>query len=273
MSHKFSQHSLTHFYATHDHTRNPCSRIFTLRTYLHATSHLALNLSHLLTISRAQFRRRSYAGDGGDFTLRTKRFAEEADQRRRLGQDRTLHPRPRRQRPIHGRHLRVSAVIVSSKKLMVAQQIAMTMAASMKWPSILIGSPVERGKLSRDQSYQNGNRGFKNKGTHCALPSETVLILWLTMPSVRVRLVYLIIPILSFSQQCRQSLSAMLVAKAAEEDASDKSGEKTTKGKKSIANHADDPIPFTQLLSKLDLGGGTENLFEITLSQVRRLYL
>merc|ERR1712002_334868 len=47
----------------------------------------------------------------------------------------------------------------------------------------------------------------------------------------------------------------------------DKSGDKSVKGKKSIASHADDPIPFTQLLSKLDLGGGTENLFEITLSQ------
>jgi len=70
-----------------------------------------------------------------------------------------------------------------------------------------------------------------------------------------------------FGQQCRQSLSAMLAAKAAEEEASDKSGDKSSKGKKSIASHADDPIPFTQLLSKLDLGGGTENLFEITLSQ------
>ena len=60
----------------------------------------------------------------------------------------------------------------------------------------------------------------------------------------------------------------MLVAKAAEEEASDKSGDKSTKGQKSIASHADDPIPFTQLLSKLDLGGGSENLFEITLSQV-----
>ena len=61
----------------------------------------------------------------------------------------------------------------------------------------------------------------------------------------------------------------MLAAKAAEEEASDKSGEKSGgKGKKNIASHADDPIPFTQLLSKLDLGGGTENLFEITLSQV-----
>ena len=69
-------------------------------------------------------------------------------------------------------------------------------------------------------------------------------------------------------KQCRQSLSAMLVAKAAEEEASDKSGDKSTKGQKSIASHADDPIPFTQLLSKLDLGGGSENLFEITLSQV-----
>ena len=61
----------------------------------------------------------------------------------------------------------------------------------------------------------------------------------------------------------------MLAAKAAEEEASDKSGDKSAKSKASqIASHADDPIPFTQLLSKLDLGGGTENLFEITLSQV-----
>ena len=75
-----------------------------------------------------------------------------------------------------------------------------------------------------------------------------------------------------FSNQCRQSLSAMLTAKALEEEASDKSGDKTVaKGKKTIAAHADDPIPFTQLLSKLDLGGGNENMFELTLSQVSAL--
>merc|ERR1712142_1350400 len=71
-----------------------------------------------------------------------------------------------------------------------------------------------------------------------------------------------------FGQQCRQSLSAMLAAKAVEEEASDKSGDKSAKSKASqIASHADDPIPFTQLLSKLDLGGGTENLFKINIAQ------
>merc|ERR1712136_313734 len=68
-----------------------------------------------------------------------------------------------------------------------------------------------------------------------------------------------------FGQQCRESLSSMLAAKAAEDSDSDKAD--SGKSKKSITTHADDPIAFTQLLSKMDLGAGTENVFEITLSQ------
>ena len=64
-----------------------------------------------------------------------------------------------------------------------------------------------------------------------------------------------------FNKQCRQSLSIMLLAKAEEEKEFLKSKEK-----KSVKVQADDPIGFTQLLSKADLGMG-ENQFELTLSQ------
>jgi len=64
-----------------------------------------------------------------------------------------------------------------------------------------------------------------------------------------------------FNTHCRHSLSIMLAAKAEEEKQFLKSKEK-----KSVKVQADDPIGFTQLLSKADLGMG-ENQFELTLSQ------
>lgn len=67
-----------------------------------------------------------------------------------------------------------------------------------------------------------------------------------------------------FLETCRQSLDAMLEAKRTEELEFQKSADK----KPSV--ETDDPIGFTQLAAKLELGGaggGAENLFDLSLSQ------
>lgn len=64
-----------------------------------------------------------------------------------------------------------------------------------------------------------------------------------------------------FKVDCREALATMLHAKHEEEIETQKAKEK-----KSIDVQADDPISFGQLAAKGDLGG-TENLFELSLSQ------
>ncbi|XP_050393198.1 coatomer subunit beta [Patella vulgata] len=64
-----------------------------------------------------------------------------------------------------------------------------------------------------------------------------------------------------FNKECRGSLSLMLAAKIEEEKAVQEASEN-----KVVRVHADDPISFTQLINRADLGTG-ENLFELTMSQ------
>uniref|UniRef100_A0A1W7RAR9 Coatomer subunit beta n=1 Tax=Hadrurus spadix TaxID=141984 RepID=A0A1W7RAR9_9SCOR len=64
-----------------------------------------------------------------------------------------------------------------------------------------------------------------------------------------------------FNIECRKSLSTMLASHQEEEMENQKA-----KQKKSIIIHPDDPICFGQLASKSDFGG-TENMFELSLSQ------
>ncbi|KAL3881649.1 hypothetical protein ACJMK2_028061 [Sinanodonta woodiana] len=64
-----------------------------------------------------------------------------------------------------------------------------------------------------------------------------------------------------FNRSCRQSLSLMLAAKQAEEKEMQRAAEK-----KIVKVHADDPISFSQLINRDELGA-TENMFELTLSQ------
>ncbi|KAK7106999.1 coatomer subunit beta-like isoform X3 [Littorina saxatilis] len=64
-----------------------------------------------------------------------------------------------------------------------------------------------------------------------------------------------------FNQKCRQSLSIMLAAKIEEDKATQEAADK-----KVVKVHADDPINFTQLINRADMGPG-ENLFDVTLSQ------
>ncbi|RZF48550.1 hypothetical protein LSTR_LSTR011165 [Laodelphax striatellus] len=65
-----------------------------------------------------------------------------------------------------------------------------------------------------------------------------------------------------FTTDCRQALSAMLAAKT-EEDASTQKA----KEKPGLRVQADDPISFLQLSAVRELGGGAENVFELSLSQ------
>ncbi|XP_041353863.1 coatomer subunit beta-like isoform X2 [Gigantopelta aegis] len=64
-----------------------------------------------------------------------------------------------------------------------------------------------------------------------------------------------------FNTDCRGSLSLMLAAKIDEEKAQQEAAQK-----KVVRVQADDPINFSQLFNRSDLGQG-ENLFELTLSQ------
>ncbi|XP_046326650.1 coatomer subunit beta-like isoform X2 [Haliotis rufescens] len=64
-----------------------------------------------------------------------------------------------------------------------------------------------------------------------------------------------------FNNQCRGSLSLMLAAKIEEERAQQEAAQK-----KVVKVQADDPISFTQLVNRAELGTG-ENMFELTLSQ------
>ncbi|KAL5011126.1 hypothetical protein ScPMuIL_013431 [Solemya velum] len=64
-----------------------------------------------------------------------------------------------------------------------------------------------------------------------------------------------------FNVDCRQSLSLMLAAKMEEEKEQQKASER-----KVVKVQADDPISFSQLINKNELGA-TENMFELTLSQ------
>lgn len=85
-----------------------------------------------------------------------------------------------------------------------------------------------------------------------------------------------------FAEKCRHSLEIMLQAKLEDQKDSHKKEDKTNVRQikpltlLSLTNlfcllvkvsvHADDPIGFTQLSSKYE-AGGTENLFDISLSQ------
>ncbi|PVD27888.1 hypothetical protein C0Q70_10463 [Pomacea canaliculata] len=64
-----------------------------------------------------------------------------------------------------------------------------------------------------------------------------------------------------FNTACRGSLSIMLAAKIQEDKAAQEAAEK-----KVVKVQADDPINFSQLINRADMGPG-ENLFELTLSQ------
>ncbi|KAK7494293.1 hypothetical protein BaRGS_00014396 [Batillaria attramentaria] len=64
-----------------------------------------------------------------------------------------------------------------------------------------------------------------------------------------------------FNNACRGALSMMLAAKIEEDKAAQEAAEK-----KVVKVQADDPISFTQLINRADMGPG-ENLFELTLSQ------
>ncbi|XP_060079498.1 coatomer subunit beta-like [Ylistrum balloti] len=64
-----------------------------------------------------------------------------------------------------------------------------------------------------------------------------------------------------FSKDCRESLSLMLAAKMDEEKEMQRVSER-----RAVKVQADDPIAFSQLINKGELGA-TENMFELTLSQ------
>uniref|UniRef100_T1JB85 Coatomer subunit beta n=1 Tax=Strigamia maritima TaxID=126957 RepID=T1JB85_STRMM len=64
-----------------------------------------------------------------------------------------------------------------------------------------------------------------------------------------------------FNNECRRSLSVMLEVKVAEEERNNKAKEK-----KGVSVQADDPVQFIQLATKTDVGG-TENMFDLSLSQ------
>ncbi|XP_033739799.1 coatomer subunit beta-like [Pecten maximus] len=64
-----------------------------------------------------------------------------------------------------------------------------------------------------------------------------------------------------FNNDCRESLSLMLAAKMDEEKEMQKVSER-----RAVKVQADDPIAFSQLINKGELGA-TENMFELTLSQ------
>ncbi|XP_069139591.1 coatomer subunit beta-like [Argopecten irradians] len=64
-----------------------------------------------------------------------------------------------------------------------------------------------------------------------------------------------------FNKDCRESLSLMLAAKMDEEKEMQKVSER-----RAVKIQADDPISFSQLINKGELGA-TENMFELTLSQ------
>ncbi|KAG1677518.1 Coatomer subunit beta [Nymphon striatum] len=68
-----------------------------------------------------------------------------------------------------------------------------------------------------------------------------------------------------FNSQCRIALSDMLAAKQDEEEQ-----HQMAKMKKGVCIQVDDPIIFTQLSAKSGLGG-TENMFEVSLSQAMGL--
>ncbi len=69
------------------------------------------------------------------------------------------------------------------------------------------------------------------------------------------------VPASVFTDDCRQSISLMLLAKAEEEAQQSKSQEKSQR-----TVQADDVVPFAQLMSRADLGG-LEDVFESSLSQ------